>query len=121
MPGVTAPSKLSPLFSAARDVSSPCSPGGAAPALLARPETQPCGRAGCGMAAKELWDPQPPPRIPPPAAPRHPGKGKGVTVGVVVVPDLEELGGRDLHALQVRLRRHDGGAEGAQRGRCPRC
>lgn len=29
-----------------------------------------------------------------------------------MVPDLEELGGRDLHALQVGLRRHGGGAEG---------
>lgn len=63
---------------------------------------------------------------PPPAAPRQPGKGKGVTVGVVVVPDLEELGGRDLHALQVRLRRHGGGAEGLSGGAvrgadCARC
>lgn len=29
-----------------------------------------------------------------------------------MVPDFEELGGRDLHALQVGLRRHAGGAGG---------
>lgn len=32
-----------------------------------------------------------------------------------MVPDLEELGGRDLHALQVGLRRHGGGVGGAER------
>lgn len=61
----------------------------------------------------------PPPLSQPPFQPPpfRPGEGTRVTVGVVVVPDLEELGGRDLHALQVALRRHDdGGGRGGGRG-----
>lgn len=130
---VTAPSKLAPLFSAARDVSDPSVPARQTGSLRASPGTDPspwrlrgCAprlgasgaerSRGCSRAGSGEVPPQPPAGLPPytPRAPSAPG-GKGVTVGVVVVPDLEELGGRDLHALQVGLRRHGEGVGGAER------
>lgn len=118
---VTAPSKLSPLFSAARDVSSPRSPCGAAPVLLARPQPQPCGRASCGMAAREWWDPQPPPRTPPAGRPPPTREGERSH-------RRSRSGARSRRTGRPRSPRPAGasppswwGCGGAQWGRCPRC
>lgn len=91
-------------------------PASGAPRTSPGPGPSPRGLRGWGRRAgpgpvpggQRCGSPRLPRARPPrPPRPRRPG-GKGVTVGVVVVPDLEELGGRDLHALQVGLRRHGG-------------